>query len=359
MSQQGTPPDRNQTRNAYCMCGDFGPNNGRCDVCGFNFTSFRQPKPQSITLGPSGPVSNRPDGFLASIAYSINNSWRLHKVSWGVLSHDKELIIFPLLAIVSFLVVLAFGIVIQLSFLMDAPITVSGTLFGLIYFLVFFIFVYFEAAVIGAARIRFHGGDPNLSDGIRTSNANLKSLILWAVVSGTVFLILTSLRTLARSLQGGRGLYGLVLRIVGSLVIWLLDAIWKGTTYLVLPVIVYEQVYPITAIKRSTNLVRHTWGEIIAGEFGFGIIFFLLMLPLTLNSALLGLLAGSSFGFGAGLSTFFIMIVTTVGLLGLIESALRSIYLTALYEYATTGFIPSVFASDSDVITNSWVLETE
>ncbi len=341
------------------MCGNPGPNNGKCEVCGYNFNTFRRPKPQRIMLEPSGPVSNRPDGFLASIEHSINNSWRLYKVSWDVLSHDKELIIFPLLAIVSFLVVIAFGIVIQLSILMDAPTAASGILFGPIYFLVFFIFIYFEAAVIGAARIRFHGGDPNLSDGIRTSNTNLTSLILWAFVSGTIFLFFTCLRMLAERLTRGRGIYGLVLGIACRIVIWLLNAIWKGMTYLVIPVIVYEQVGPITAIKRSTNLVQHTWGEYIAGEFGFGIVCLLLMLPLILISAFLGLLVGSIFGFGAGLGTFLIMIVTTVGLLGLITSALRSIYLTALYEYATSGFIPRVFASDSDVITHSWVQATE
>lgn len=355
-SQHGTPPNRIQGPSAYCMCGDEGPIDERCDVCESTFTTSKHPQ---FGPGSRGQVSNKPAGFFASIGHSIKNSWRLYKVSWNVLSHDKELILFPGLAIVSFLVVIAFGIVMQLSFLEDAPTAASGILFGLIYFLVFFIFIYFEAAVIGAARIRFHGGDPNLSDGIRTSNANLKSLILWAFVSGTVFLLFTCLRMLAQRLTRGRGIYGLILGIACRLLIGLLEFIWSGITYLVIPVIVYEQVYPIRAVKRSTDLMQHTWGVYIAGEFGFGIVFFLFMLPLTLISTFIGLFAGSSFGFYAGLGTFLIIFVTTAGLFGLITSALRSIYLAALYEYATTGFIPYVFASDRDLITHSWVQATE
>ena len=59
LSQQGTPPNRQQTGNAYCMCGDFGPNNGRCDVCGYTFTIFRKPKPPGVKINDGGLIRDR------------------------------------------------------------------------------------------------------------------------------------------------------------------------------------------------------------------------------------------------------------------------------------------------------------
>ena len=130
-------------------------------------------------------------------------------------------------------------------------------------------------------------------------------------------------------------------------------------TYLVIPVIVYEQVYPVKAIKRSTELLQLTWGEIFVGEYGFGIACFLLAIPMILISALIGLLAGGLFGAVVGFSLFLVTVVTAIGLLALITCTLRSIYLAALYEYAITGLVPSVFASDSQIVTHGWVPVTE
>ena len=54
MSQQGNRTEPPSDATAACMCGDEGPNGERCDVCGFNFTSFRQPKPRGVRLNGGG-----------------------------------------------------------------------------------------------------------------------------------------------------------------------------------------------------------------------------------------------------------------------------------------------------------------
>ena len=54
MSQQGNRTEPPSDATAACMCGDEGPNGERCDVCGFNFTSFRKPKPRGVRLNGGG-----------------------------------------------------------------------------------------------------------------------------------------------------------------------------------------------------------------------------------------------------------------------------------------------------------------
>ena len=54
MSQQGNRPKPLSDTTAACMCGDEGPNNERCDVCGYTFTIFRKPKPRGVKLNDGG-----------------------------------------------------------------------------------------------------------------------------------------------------------------------------------------------------------------------------------------------------------------------------------------------------------------
>jgi hypothetical protein len=54
LSQQGNRPKPLSDTTAACMCGDEGPNNERCDVCGYTFTIFRKPKPRGVKLNDGG-----------------------------------------------------------------------------------------------------------------------------------------------------------------------------------------------------------------------------------------------------------------------------------------------------------------
>jgi hypothetical protein len=69
---------------------------------------------------------------------------------------------------------------------------------------------------------------------------------------------------------------------IGRLIYGLFGLAWNLATFLVVPVLAAENVGPIEAIQRSTNLLKRTWGEHIAGNFGIGVIFGLLVLGLIL-----------------------------------------------------------------------------
>ena len=105
---------------------------------------------------------------------------------------------------------------------------------------------------------------------------------------------------------------------------------------MVVPVLVVEKVGPVDAIKRSTELLKKTWGEQVAGNLGLGLVFGLLMVSVVL---LTGLLAAASIG----LESFGLMaVILAIGAIAfltliIISSTLNSIYTAAVYLYAAEG----------------------
>ena len=129
----------------------------------------------------------------------IRTGWVLTKQSLSVLKHDKELLLFPLMSGISLVVVSASFIVpffISDSLRQTLQTDSSGrdflvcTIVFLFYFINYFVIMFFNAALIGCARIRFEGGNPTLDDGFRTGIDRLPQIFGWALISATVGMIL-------------------------------------------------------------------------------------------------------------------------------------------------------------------------
>ena len=60
MRQQGNLGEQPSNANAWCLCGEEGPRGERCDVCGYNFASFRKPEAPSLSSGGLMPVDYDP-----------------------------------------------------------------------------------------------------------------------------------------------------------------------------------------------------------------------------------------------------------------------------------------------------------
>lgn len=53
---------------------------------------------------------------------------------------------------------------------------------------------------------------------------------------------------------------------IGELAQGIADAVWGVATCFVLPVVVTEGLGPIKAVKRSSSILRRTWGESLGGS---------------------------------------------------------------------------------------------
>ncbi|NND98163.1 MAG: hypothetical protein HKN47_12620 [Pirellulaceae bacterium] len=267
----------------------------------------------------------------------LATGWSLAKQAVHVLKQDKELLVFPLLSGISCLLVLA-------SFAL--PLFMTGTLEALgdnpdnakenplvyvttfaFYFVNYFIVTFFNSALVGCAVIRLKGGDPTVSDGFHFATSRIGQIAGWALVSATVGMILRIIESRSER--------------VGEIVAGLLGMAWSITTFFVVPVLVIEGLGPIDAVKRSVSIMKKTWGESLAANYGVGFIVFLLsligILPIVAGVFLLGTNAAILGG------VLIVVGIVVLLMVALISSALNSIILAALYIYAAEDRMPDGF----------------
>jgi hypothetical protein len=264
----------------------------------------------------------------------IENSWALLKASVAVLRADKELIVFPIVSTIAVLVVTAsFALPMLFAGIGDTLLVgdtqILGFIVGFAFYVVqYFVIIFANSALVGAAMIRLRGGDPTVSDGFRIALERVGSILVYAIISATVGMILRIIS------ERGKGVGQIVSSIVGLA--------WNLATYLVVPVLVVEGVTPLEALKRSANYLKRTWGEQIAGNFSVGIIFGL--------AVLLVILIAIPVFYLVILTESLVLIVLTAVLfvlvfvfLALINSTLTGIYVAAVYRYAAEGETGSFF----------------
>ena len=275
---------------------------------------------------------------------TIGRSFRLAKLCLHVLAVDKELVLFPVFSsigvVVMVLALAGVGIGIgALDRIGAGTIGVGDILIALaFYILTSFVIIFFNSALVYAAHERLAGGDPNIGSGLAGAWHRVVTIFMWAVIAGTVGLILNILSGQARD-RGG------VLGIVSQIVISIIGAAWTLITYFVVPLIVIEHRSLGDAFKTSLSMIRRTWGEQVAGSFGLGIAAILAFLIAAGIIALLFLVL-SPLGTVGIVTAIGIGVVLAAGV-ALVFAAMDGIYKAALYNYAATGEVPSLFPDDT------------
>jgi len=249
---------------------------------------------------------------------TIGHTFELMKMSWGVLMKDKELLFFPLFTVVGLIAVIgiffsignASGAITRL----ETNTTSRGDqiLYALAFFSSYFVVIFFNAALVSAALERLRGGDPNVSSGLRHAFAHIHMIFIWALIAATVGLALQLLRANQKN-------------AIARIIIDMIGGIWEFLTFFVIPILVSENVTPIGAIKRSSGLVRKTWGRQITASFGFMLVYFL--------AVIVGIIPAFIVGMISGVAAVAVGIIT-VGLALAIVQALEGIFKAALYEFA-------------------------
>jgi Family of unknown function (DUF6159) len=270
----------------------------------------------------------------------ISNSWKLVKASFNVLRADKELLIFPIVSGIASLIVLAtFAIPMFLTGLLEGFAgdgnpgvrIVSYVVAFAFYFTQYFIIIFSNSAIVGAAMIRLKGGDPTVGDGFRIAFAHIGSILGYTFISATVGMILRWI--------SGKGTLG---QIVSSII----GLAWGLATYLVIPVLVIENTGPIEGIKRSTKMLKDTWGEQIVGNFGIGTITGLLTLVVIVVGAVLAFALFAAANSAIPLFIILAIVIVLVIAINLVGTALNGIYTAALYRYAVEGDTGGMFEKE-------------
>jgi hypothetical protein len=269
----------------------------------------------------------------------IRSGWMLAKLSWRVLMLDKELVVFPLLSGLSCVLVLAgfaggawsLGLV-QVegqAEVQEAPDQLAFAAFFAWYFVNYFVILFFNSALIACAIIRFQGGDPTVRDGLRAAGERIAQIAAWALVASTVGVLL-------RVLEDRVG-------FAARIVVAVLGAAWTIAAYFVVPVLVVEKLGPIEAFRRSTSIIRETWGESLASNIGIGAIaMFIALLVMIAGGVATGMLYAQTQNGAVALAAIGVTLLLLI-LITLASSALSAIVVSALYLYAAEKKLPDAF----------------
>lgn len=274
----------------------------------------------------------------------MGGALRMMRSSARILVREKELIIFPALSgVLTFLLAVAFlapeleGLAGSLGVLpqadsagtaggADEPQPTNYVVLALFYVTTAFIVVFFNSALIACAFKRMDGGDPDVFYGLEKAMQQIGRIFAWAVLSGSVGMLLNALEKNAKGAE----------RFVASV----LGFAWSVTTYLALPALIAQRLGPFEALRESARLLKETWGEQLAGQLGFGLLYGVVIGAGAIALAIPGVMTSSTVSDAAVWLGVFIVYVILVGI---VISALQTIYRAALYRYAGSGEAPEGF----------------
>jgi uncharacterized protein DUF6159 len=254
--------------------------------------------------------------------------------SWRMLRQDKDLIALPFVGAVIAIVAsvlffipgyalgwlisgqdeneLAFGIGLVLG-------SFAGTLVA----------IFFQAALVIGANERAEGRDPTRSSVLSMAWQRRRRILTWAVVTTTVGLVL-------RLIADRLGSLGAILGALGGIA-------WGIATFLVVPVLVAEDVGPIGAVKRSVSVLRDTWGPSLRSTIRFGFIAFVLWLPAIAAVGIgIWLVTGGGTSREVGGGVLIGLGVLAMIALGTVFSAIMAYVKAVIYRYATGLETPGI-----------------
>jgi len=256
----------------------------------------------------------------------LSNGWKLGKMSLETIRDNPSLMLFPVvsgtaltLVVLSFLGggYFLFGDSIQagveLEFANEGTIDIIMYVAAFLFYLVnYFIIVFFNVGLVYCARLILEGEKTSFSEGISYAMTRTQTILAWAALAATVGMILKTIQERAGS--------------AGQIISGIIGIVWSIATFFVVPIIAYEDVSPIEAVKRSGQIMKDKWGESIGSNFSFSIFtligILLVALPLGL---IVGFLIHPLAGVAVGILTFILVNVAV--------SAGKMVFLTAVYQH--------------------------
>lgn len=186
--------------------------------------------------------------------------------------------------------------------------------------------VIFNVALVFAANDRIEGRTPTIATSMAQAWGRRGVIFEWALLSAVV-------GTAIRLLEQRLGLVGRILGVAGGLA-------WIVATYLVIPVLAFENLGPIDAVKRSSSILKARFGTVTRSGLRFGAIFAGLSIAALLVLALgVALIAGRTYVLGVPVAIA--GFAALIGI-GMYAQAAGMYMRTILYRFAMERPIPDL-----------------
>jgi len=252
----------------------------------------------------------------------ISNGWTLTMKSLAIVRENKRFLVFTLLSGISLLLVMGSfigGVATQSGALDNMEPAVKYSIYFMFYFIAYAVIIFFNMALIHCALKTLNGEKTSVADGISFSFSRMNQVLFWALISATIGLILRVLEDKNEKLT--------------AVITAVLGMAWSLMTFMVVPVMAYENVNAFQAIKRSSALLRNSWGERIGAGFSFGLVGFLLFLALAVSAGGIFLLL-LKLNIVLGFFAFFVCLAVIALTIMCLMSTAETVFTALMYQYS-------------------------
>ncbi|MCU0653307.1 MAG: DUF6159 family protein [Candidatus Pacebacteria bacterium] len=270
----------------------------------------------------------------------IKGGYMIAIESVKILSRNKSIMLFPLLALISGLLVAA---VFAVGYLVIYGGT-EGALEGMnetsrqaifyaalfvFYVIASFITAFFEIGLVTMVSGQIRGRKVTFSEGMRAASARTGKILFWSLTAATVGVVLQLISDKSK--------------MAGKIVSSLIGFAWGVATFFIVPVLALENETVIGSIKRSGGIFKNKWGEAIIANFSTGLFFSaILILGLVVFLVFAFLVAPATPVLVVSAGALVVFILTVI----IASQAVEGIYRTIIYEYAANNVIYSGFPQE-------------
>jgi hypothetical protein len=260
---------------------------------------------------------------------------QLLSACWGLLRQDSELLLLPVIGTVAGVVaaVVLFAPGFAVGWLVGGSQHHSwgGVVGGILAaFAASVVSIYFQAALVIGANQRADGGDPTVRGVLAEAWTHRGKILSWAGVATTVGVAI-------RGVERRLGILGTILGFLGGLA-------WAIASFLVVPVVVTEDLGPIAAVKRSAQLIRQTWGPSLRTSvrlgFAYSLLLFVPNAAIVVGVVVVGM-NGSVPALAIGGTLVIVGVAATIALV-MVFSAISMYARALIYRHATGRPVPGI-----------------
>ena len=201
----------------------------------------------------------------------IKSSWQLLCNCLTFLGNNKDLLFLPIISLVTNILLITLFVIggffslmsdhlIQTGTIEQSHIAIALALTLICYFLLSFISLFCNSALVACAGARLQDRKLSVSGGLKQAAQHLSPILGWCFISTLFGIIINLLENSHSRIQ--------------KIIVGIIGFTWSICSYFVLPKLILENKGPITALKESAQTFKNNWRKV----FGINIILSLLFL---------------------------------------------------------------------------------